>query len=52
MMCSKDCKRTKDSANELETYQKQLSFQIQQQQNAQIGMMEAAPGNIPASVTA
>ena len=36
----------------METYQKQLSFQIQQQQNAQIGMMGTAPGNIPASVAA
>ena len=36
----------------METYQKQLSFQIQQQQNAQIGMMGTAPGNTPASVAA
>jgi hypothetical protein len=36
----------------METYQKQLSFQIEQQQNAQIGMMGTAPGNIPASVAA
>jgi hypothetical protein len=36
----------------METYQKQLTFQIQQQQNAQIGMMGTAPGNTPASVAA
>ena len=36
----------------METYQKQLTFQIQQQQNAKIGMMGTAPGNTPASVAA
>lgn len=33
----------------LETYQKQLQFQMTQQQNAQIGMMGTAPGNVPGS---
>ena len=31
----------------METYQKQLQFQIQQQQNAQIGAIGTAPGNMP-----
>ena len=33
----------------METYQKQLTFMIQQQQNAQIGQLGTAPGNMPAT---
>ena len=33
----------------METYQQQLQFQIQQQQNAVTGALGTAPGNVPAS---
>ena len=36
----------------LETYQKQLQFQITQQQNAQIVAIGIAPGNVPGSAAA
>lgn len=36
----------------METYQKQLQFQVTQQQNAQIGAIGTAPGNVPGSAAA
>ena len=36
----------------IETYQKQLTFMLTQQENARIGQLGTAPGNMPASVAA
>jgi hypothetical protein len=36
----------------LELYQKQLTFQIQQQQNAVTGRLGTEPGNVPGSAAA
>ena len=36
----------------IETYQKQLTFMIQQQENAKSGALGTTPGNVPASAAA
>ena len=36
----------------IETYQKQLTFMLQQQENAKIGALGTTPGNVPASAAA